>query len=86
MERPIGMTTIAGPGKTIMAMPTRVIVPQVTATTTRFAARNFGVSPLVFNAFIAEADSLAIRSATFIADRPLADHTPEGVAVFLAQT
>lgn len=80
------MTTIAGPGKTIMAIPTRVIVPPVTATTTRFAARNFGVSPLVFKALIAEADPLAIRSATLIADLPPAVPAPEGPAAALAQT
>ena len=49
----MGMTTIAGPGNTIIAIPTRVTVPPTTAATTRLAVRYLRVSPLVFNAFMA---------------------------------
>ena len=42
MERPMGMTTNAGPGKTISAIPKRVTVPPITATTIRLATRRFG--------------------------------------------
>ncbi len=37
MARPIGITTIAGPGRTIRAMPIRSTVPPTTETTTRRA-------------------------------------------------
>jgi len=49
----MGMTTIAGPGNTIIAIPTRVTVPPTTAATTRLAVRYLRVPPPVFNAFIA---------------------------------
>jgi hypothetical protein len=41
IERPIGMITNAGPGKTISAIPIRVTVPPTTATTIRLAIRSF---------------------------------------------
>ena len=39
MERPMGMTINAGPGKTISATPISVTVPPITATTMRLATR-----------------------------------------------
>ena len=37
MPRPSGMTTIAGPGKTIIATPISTTLPPMTATTMRRA-------------------------------------------------
>ena len=37
MPRPSGITTIAGPGSTIIAMPISRVLPPITATTMRRA-------------------------------------------------